>query len=161
MTRILRASAWSGSVLVPVFFIVLFFQNTVPIDEWFDLRGAIKMIAFLWPAGALSALVLLIPLKPIADHVRPWLSLPLFLIAGFLLPAGFQFDMMQTGAHGNPPPIETEPWTKLSLDTALIGFIGSGCALAAWISLRRSLSEEGGIKEPNKPRVASGDNAPL
>lgn len=147
MTRILQASAWSGGVLVPVFFIVLFFQNTVPIDEWFNLRAAIKMIMFLWPAGALATLVLLIPLKPIADHFRPWLSLPLFLIAGFLLPAGFQYDMIQTSAHGNPPPIETEPWTKLALDTALIGLMGSGCALAAWISLRRSLSEVEEIKD--------------
>ena len=157
MTRILRASAWSGSAAGPAFLVALFLQTTSPID----LHGAIKMIAILWPVGAVTALVLLIPLKPIADHMRPWLTLPIFLVAGFVLPACFQYDWMQTGAHGNPPPIETQPWAKLALDTALTGLVGSVCALAAWISLRRSLSEAGGIKKPNKSLVASGDNALL
>lgn len=137
--RIIRASAASGTALVPLFFIVALVRNGEGINLSPDIvSGAFISSVFLWIMGALVAFVLLIPLIPIADRISGRISVFLFLSIGFIIPAFLGYQMLHIGAHGNPPPIETEPWTKLTLTIASEGLMGSGCALASWLSVRKS-----------------------
>lgn len=137
MSRIFRAAAWSGIASVCLFFVIGFSRNTDSLELSLDLLwGLLIAVVFMWVSGAFAAFVLLLLLTPVADRVRPWLSMALFLVVGFFPPAWIEFEMIQTGEHGNPPAIQTEPLTKLAFDIALFGLMGSGCALAAWISLR-------------------------
>lgn len=137
--RMIRASSAAGKTLVPLFLIVAAARDIDQIALSTDfLIGLLFVSALLWGLGTLFAFVLLIPLKPIADRVRPWLSLSLFLLAGLSVSELLVYQALQIGSHGNPPPIQTAHWTDLAISIVWAGFMGLGCALAAWLSIRKT-----------------------
>ncbi len=153
MVRILRASAAAGTTLVPLFFLIGAARNIDSIEVSMDfLVGVFCGSAFLWIMGALFALVLLIPLIPIADRVSARISLPVFLIVGFSVPALLAHQALRIGVHGNLPPLATEHWSKLAITIASTGLIGSGSALAAWLSVRKTQRDK-------SPRSLDSQNA--
>jgi hypothetical protein len=134
-----RASSASGKALVPMFLIAAAVRDIDQLEMSSDfLIGVLLASALLWGFGALFAFVLLIPLKPIADRVRPWLSLSLFLLAGLGVSELLVYQALQIGSHGNPPPILKAHWTDLAISIVWAGVMGLGCALAAWFSIRKS-----------------------
>jgi hypothetical protein len=139
MSRLLRASASSGTIAVVLFFVVAAARNRESIEVTPDLLvGVLAAAVLLWIVGTLFAAVSLIALKPIADHSRPWLSLPAFLIVGFGVPAWLVYQSLHIGQHGDLPPIATKGLLDLSLTVASAGLVGLGSALAAWFSIRKS-----------------------
>jgi hypothetical protein len=133
--------------LVPLFFVVTALRTTGGLDgleflSWDFFGGLLFLSAFLWILGALFAFVLLLPLKPLADRVRPLYSLPLFLIAGFAIPALIDNELLHMPTHGGPPPFETKSWTELALSVVSAGIMGAGCAIASWLSIRKSRPAE-------------------
>jgi hypothetical protein len=143
MGRIMRASAWSGTVLVTLFFIVTALRTTDGLDEleffsWNFVGGLLLLSSHLWILAAFLAFVLLLPLKPIADRVRPLFSLPLFLIVGFSIPALIENELLHMPTREGPSPFEVKHWTELALSIVSAGVIGAGSALAAWHSIRKS-----------------------
>ena len=139
MARLMRASAWSGTALVPLFFGTLALRSTEGIElSWDFLAGVLIASVFLWILGTLFALVLLLPLMPIADHVRPLFSLPLFLVVGGAIAAYLGNEVLHMPTHGGPPPYETQSLAQLAYIIFSAGVMGMGCAMASWLSVRKS-----------------------
>jgi len=144
MSRIVKASVSAGTAAVVLFFIVVAARERESIEVASDLLvGVLVAAAFLWIVGTLFTAVLLVALRPIADHSHPWLSLAAFLIVGFGVPAWLMYQWLHVGQHGDPPPIETEGLLDLSLNVASAGLVGLGSALAAWFSIRKSAPNTG------------------
>jgi len=139
----MRASAWSGTVLVALFFIVTALRTTDGLDEleffsWNFLGGLFLLSSHLWILGALFAFVLLLPLMPITDRVRPLFSLPLFFIVGFSIPAMIENELLHIPTREGPSPFEVQHWTELARSIVSAGVMGAGSAIAAWHSIRKS-----------------------
>jgi phosphoglycerol transferase MdoB-like AlkP superfamily enzyme len=108
--------------------------------SWDFLAGLLIVSAFLWILGALFAFVLLLPLMPIADRVRPVFSLPLFLLVGTGIAAYLGNQLLHMPTHGGPPPYETQSTPELAYTIISAGVMGMGCAAASWFSVRWSRS---------------------
>jgi hypothetical protein len=141
MARLMRASAWSGTALVPLFFGSVALRSIDGIDLSFNfLAGFLMASAFLWMLGALFAFGLLLPLMPIADRTRPIFSLSLFLFVGFGIAAYLGNRALRMPSHGGPPPYETQSSADLAYSIISAGVMGMGCAAASWLSVRKSRS---------------------
>ena len=129
---------------MPLFLMVISFRTPgggldgLDFFSWDFIVGLLLASAFLWTLCALFAFVLLIPLKPIADRARAQFSMPLFLVVGFVIPALIENDLSHMPTHGGPPPFDTQSTTELALSIVSAGIIGAGCALASWLSIRKS-----------------------
>ena len=137
--RVVRASAASGLAAV----VLVFGLAAIRSDEPFDISTSFVMGAaigavLVWLIGAFFAAMLLVPLKPIADRCSRWLSFLVFVTIGAGITGWLGYQWLKVGTHGNPPPIENMQGSELVLAISYAGLQGFGCALAAWLSIRRS-----------------------
>ena len=137
--RIVRASVASGVAAV----VLSFGLAAVRSDEPFEMssgfvKGAAIYAVLVWLIGAFFAAMLLVPLKPIADRCSRWVSLLVFVTIGAGITGWLGYLTLRVGAHGNPAPIDNMQWSELVLAVSYAGLQGFGCALAAWLSIRRS-----------------------
>lgn len=137
--RILRAASASGIALVLAFFAIAFARDFSEVEISKDLATGIALsIPYLWLLGAGFAAVLLFPLAPLADHTSPVFSFVIFLIAGFVALSYLSYLLLFSGAHGELPPIDTEPASELLMQILVGGSLGAVSAAVAWRSIRKS-----------------------
>jgi hypothetical protein len=143
MTRMRKASAWSGVAFVLFFILIIAVRSgdTMEVLSEFSAIGVIAMLYasfVLWGVGATFAFLALVPLRLVADRARPWVSLTLFLAVGFGISAFLGYCTLQYSAHEAPPPIATMSMSDVVLDVMTLGLIGLGCAAVAWVSIIHS-----------------------
>jgi hypothetical protein len=132
----IKSSTVSALTTVLLFWLVTLTWEGAETDTRNMALSVVYVSVFIFSVSFGLCLFLLLFLGPIFKRFSAYVSLPIFIVIGFSIPALMLVVSYSMPEHGQTPILYTKDTIELVIDLLSIGFIGLGSALSAWYGLR-------------------------